>query len=209
MNGEAALNQVGVETTLGMLTVALRNRMEVDRYVADEPAIDDAPHHRRRSSSPGCPVRAPPTSSTCSTRNRRCGCCAPGRVTARCRRRRSTPQSVQRRHDASVENARLAPRATGGKIDAFHLTDVDGPQECLAILDQTFVNPGILWTMSVGGYLDYLLHTADLQEAYEYHARVLKLLQWGSRNAGGPSSGRVTCSRSMPSPRCTPTRSSW
>ena len=42
------------------------------------------------------------------------------------------------------------------------------------------MNPGLLWTMSVGGYLDYLLHTADLREAYEYHARVLKLLQWGS-----------------------------
>ena len=69
---------------------------------------------------------------------------------------------------------------TGGKIDAFHLTDVDGPQECLAILDQTFVNPGLLWTMSVFGYLEYLLHEADLQEAYEYHARVLRLLQQGA-----------------------------
>ena len=34
----------------------------------------------------------------------------------------------------------------GDAIDAMHLTDVDGPQECLAILDQTFVNPGLLWT---------------------------------------------------------------
>ena len=101
-------------------------------------------------------------------------------MNARSRRRRRT-----RSRCAGV--ARRAPsgrawrgKRPGGKIDAFHLTDVDGPQECLAILDQTFVNPGLLWTMSVGGYLDYLLHTADLQEAYEYHARVLKLLQWGS-----------------------------
>jgi hypothetical protein len=79
-----------------------------------------------------------------------------------------------------VENARLMRELTGGKIDAFHLTDVDGPQECLAILDQTFVNPGLLWTMSVPGYLDYLLHEADLREAYEFHARVLRLLQWGA-----------------------------
>ena len=43
MNGEAALTPVGVEGALGMLTVALRNRIEVDRYVADEPAIDDVP----------------------------------------------------------------------------------------------------------------------------------------------------------------------
>ncbi len=38
----------------------------------------------------------------------------------------------------------MAREVMGSKIDAFHLTDVDGPQECLAILDQTFVNPGLL-----------------------------------------------------------------
>ena len=42
MNEEAALTPPGVEGALGMLTVALRNRMEVDRYVAGVPAIDDA-----------------------------------------------------------------------------------------------------------------------------------------------------------------------
>ena len=42
MNGEAALTPAGVEGMLGMLTLALRNRIEVDRYVAGDPAIDDA-----------------------------------------------------------------------------------------------------------------------------------------------------------------------
>jgi len=34
--------------------------------------------------------------------------------------------------------------------------------------------------MSVFGYLEYLLHEADLREAYEHHARVLRLLQEGA-----------------------------
>ena len=68
----------------------------------------------------------------------------------------------------------------GDAIDAMHLTDVDGPQECLAILDQTFVNPGLLWTRSAGSYLTFLLESADLRAAYEYHQRVLRLLQWGA-----------------------------
>ena len=38
----------------------------------------------------------------------------------------------------------------------------------------------MLWTMSVFGYLQYLLHDADLRAAYEYHARVLRLLQQGA-----------------------------
>jgi hypothetical protein len=89
-------------------------------------------------------------------------------------------QSVRRRIDQSVEEARRAREVAGSTIDAFHLTDVEGPQECLAILEQTFVNPGLLWVMSVSGYLRYLLDTADLVAAYEHHARVLKLLQWGA-----------------------------
>ena len=95
------------------------------------------------------------------------------------------PESARRRIEASTETARRQHETTGGKIDAFHLTDVEGPQECLAILDQTFVNPGLLWTMSVSGYLEFLLHDADLRAAYEYHARVLKLLQWGAPGGAG------------------------
>jgi hypothetical protein len=179
MNGEAELTEAGVAMAVGMLAVALRNRMEVDRYVADEPAIDDSvidqpifltglprsgttyfqylfdldPDLRMMRTWEGERPAPPPAVNADSARQRR---------------------------EASLENARLMRELTGGKIDAFHLTDVDGPQECLAILDQTFVNPGLLWTMSGAGYLEYLLHEADLVSAYEYHARVLKLLQWGA-----------------------------
>jgi hypothetical protein len=179
MNGEAELTEAGVEMAVGMLALALRNRMEVDRYVADEPAIDGSlidqpvfltglprsgttyfqylfdldPDLRMMRTWEGERPAPPPAVNVDSARQRR---------------------------EASLENARLMRELTGGSIDAFHLTDVDGPQECLAILDQTFVNPGLLWTMSGAGYLEYLLHEADLAAAYEYHARVLKLLQWGA-----------------------------
>ena len=179
MNEDAALTPLGVESALGMLTLALRNRMEVDRCVGDEPGIDEA-----TLESPIFLTGLPRSGTTyfqyLFDQDPML------RMLRTWEGERPVPppatdaESVRRRREASAEKARLTREATGGKIDAFHLTDVDGPQECLAILDQTFVNPGLLWTMSVGGYLDYLLHTADLQEAYEYHARVLKLLQWGS-----------------------------
>ncbi len=179
MNEEAALTPLGVETALGMLTVALRNRMEVDRYVADQPGIDEAVLES--------PIFLTGLPRSGTTYFQYLFDQDPAlRMLRTWEGERPVPppatdaESVRRRRESSAERSRLAREATGGKIDAFHLTDVDGPQECLAILDQTFVNPGLLWTMSVGGYLDYLLHTADLREAYEYHARVLKLLQWGS-----------------------------
>ncbi len=42
MNDEAQLTPGGLERFSGMLTVALRNRMEVDRYVADHPGIAES-----------------------------------------------------------------------------------------------------------------------------------------------------------------------
>ena len=179
MNTEAALTPEGAGGIVGMLTVALRNRMEVDRYVADEPAIDAS------TLEPPIFLTGLPRSGTTyfqylfdqepSLRMMRTWegdrPVPPPAL---------DPESVRTCRDTTVENARRAKEVMGKDIDAFHLTDVDGPQECLAIMDQTFVNPGLLWTMSVSGYLDYLLTTADLRAAYEYHARVLKLLQWGA-----------------------------
>jgi hypothetical protein len=162
-----------------MLAVALRNRMEVDRYVADQPGVEDS-----RIEHPIFLTGLPRSGTTYfqylfdqdpdlrMMRTWEGDRPAPPSAT--------DVESARQRREASLEAARLIRVATGGSIDAYHLTDVDGPQECLAILDQTFVNPGLLWPMSGAGYLDYLLHEADLRAAYQYHARVLKLLQWGA-----------------------------
>ena len=159
--------------------------MEVDRYVADEPAIDDAP------------ITAPifltglPRSGTTYFQYLFDQDPALRMLRTWEGDRPVPPPAI----DAGVgcngvatrasRTRRLAATATGGKIDAFHLTDVDGPQECLAILDQTFVNPGLLWTMSVGGYLDYLLHTADLQRG----VRVPRPASSSSCSGDRPSAG--------------------
>jgi hypothetical protein len=179
INRDAALIPGAADHFVAMLAVALRNRMEVDRCVVDQPGIatstlappifltglprsgttyfqylfDQDPDLRMLRTWEGDRPAPPPAVH---------------------------PDSARERREASIEQARRNHEATGGKIDAFHLTDVDGPQECLAILDQTFVNPGLLWMMSVSGYFDHLLHTADLVAAYEHHATVLKLLQWGA-----------------------------
>lgn len=179
LNDEAALTDTGLQGIVGQLVPALRNRMEVDAYVAAHPEVDDEPLPAPIFLT-GLPRSGTTYFQYLFDQDPRL------RMLRTWEGERPSPppalfpESAEARHAASVENARLVRELTGGKIDAFHLTDVDGPQECLAILDQTFVNPGLLWTMSVFGYLEYLLHEADLQEAYEYHARVLRLLQQGA-----------------------------
>jgi hypothetical protein len=179
VNDEAALTDAGLAGILSQLVPALRNRIEVDAYVAEHPEVDaeriDAPIFLTGLPRSGTTYfqylfdQDPRLRMLRTWEGER-----PSPPPAR------DPESAARRRETSLENARLMREATGGKIDAFHLTDVDGPQECLAILDQTFVNPGLLWTMSVFGYLQFLLHDADLGAAYEYHARVLRLLQHGA-----------------------------
>jgi hypothetical protein len=179
VNGEAALTDDGMQGILMQLVPALRNRMEVDAYVAEHPEVDAAPLPAPIFLT-GLPRSGTTYFQYLFDQDPRLRMMRTWEGERPSPPPALDPQSAAQRHATSVENAKLMRAMTGGKIDAFHLTDVDGPQECLAILDQTFVNPGLLWTMSVFGYLEYLLHDADLREAYEYHARVLRLLQQGA-----------------------------
>jgi hypothetical protein len=179
MNDETTWTPAGLDVAMSMLAVALRNRMEVDRFAVDEPRVDESELAR--------PIFLTGLPRSGTTYFQYLFDQDPDlRMLRTWEGDRPSPPpatdagSIARRRADSTESARRAREATGGKIDAFHLTDVDGPQECLAILDQTFVNPGLLWPMSAQSYLDFLLNEADLQAAYEYHARVLRLLQWGA-----------------------------
>jgi hypothetical protein len=163
----------GLEGAVHMLAMALRNRIEVDRYAADQPGID-----RSEVIRPIVLTGLPRSGTTYFQY------LFDQEPTLRMLRtwegERPVPppatdaESVHLRREA----AKGSREAVAGTIDSFHLTDFDGPQECLAILDQTFFNPGLCWTMSAPGYLEYLLDAADLKAAYSYHSRVLKLLQW-------------------------------
>jgi hypothetical protein len=179
VNAEAALTDEGIQGILQQLVPALRNRMEVDAYVAEHPEVEESPLPAPIFLT-GLPRSGTTYFQYLFDQDPRLRMLRTWEGERPSPPPALDPESAAQRHAASVENARLMREMTGGKIDAFHLTDVDGPQECLAILDQTFVNPGMLWTMSVFGYLEYLLHEADLEEAYEYHARVLRLLQQGA-----------------------------
>ena len=133
----------------------------------------------RRSSSPGCHVRVPPTSSTCSTRTPRCGCCAPGRVNARCRRPRSTPRrcnGVARRASRTPgsragdrrEDRRVPPhrcrRAAG--VPGHPRPDVREPRAPLDHVGRRLPRLPAPHRRPAGGL--------------RLPRRVLKLLQWGS-----------------------------
>jgi Sulfotransferase family len=179
MNEDMTWTETGLQTAVWMAGQALRNRIEVDRFAADEPAIDGESIPRPIFLT-GLPRSGTTYFQYLFDQDPRLRMLRTWEGERPVPPPALDPQSAARRRDASAEAARMAREVMGSKIDSFHLTDVDGPQECLAILDQTFVNPGLLWTRSAHSYLDFLLERADLREAYEYHARVLRLLQFGA-----------------------------
>lgn len=179
INEQAQLTEQGNRSILSQLLPALRNRIEVDMYSQEHPGLGSA-----RLGQPIFLTGLPRSGTTyfqyLFDQDPRFRMLRTWEGERPVPPPALDPESAKQRQAETAERARRNREATGGKIDAFHLTDVDGPQECLAILDQTFVNPGLLWTLSVPGYLDYLLASADLREAYRYHADVLRLLQEGS-----------------------------
>lgn len=176
MHEEAALTPEGLAASVGQLAGAARNRIEVDRYLAEHPEVRDgaidAPIFMTGLPRSGTTYFQYLFDQNPALRMLRTWegdhPVPPPAV---------DPDSARERRALSEETRARIREATGGKLDGVHLSDVDGPQECLAILDQTFINPGLLWTTSMAGYLRYLREDADLRAAYEHHADVLRLLQ--------------------------------
>lgn len=89
------------------------------------------------------------------------------------------PDTIEDRiADCAAEKAQAKGDPVRAKIAQIHLSDADGPEECLKILDQTFANVGHLWTYSVPSYFARCLDTVDLRATYEHYKLVLQLLQW-------------------------------
>lgn len=62
--------------------------------------------------------------------------------------------------------------------EAVHLSDPDGPDECHALLTQSFCQAGFFNYMNVPTYFDRLIDTLDHHVAFEVHKRQLQVLQW-------------------------------
>jgi hypothetical protein len=177
LNEEGQMNATGAATITWMLASALEKRIEIMHWWESEPLIREQPVER-----PVFLVGLPRSGTTYfqylfdrepSLRMMRtwegdspCPPPAADPASAAERRARCTEQHEQRRV------------ADGGASDKFHLSDPDGPQECVAIMDQTFGNAGHYWTYRVPSYLDQVCNTLNLAECYAHHKRVLQVLQW-------------------------------
>ncbi len=180
INDEGRLHDHGVRATQAGLAGSLRKRIDISWWANEHPEITDEPIVQPLFLS-GLPRSGTtyfqylfdrdPAMRMLRTWEGDSPCPPPGFDPAGARDRlRAAADEANERAGGELHEA----------ISKIHLTDHDGPQECVAILDQTFANPGNYWTHRIPSYFDRLLDTVDLRAAYAHHKVELQLLQWRS-----------------------------
>jgi hypothetical protein len=177
LNAEARLNADGAEAVTAMLAVALSRRIQISYWWDAEPLIREQPVPQPLFLT-GLPRSGTTYFQYLFDRE-------PSRRMMRtwegdypCPPPAIDPESTQRRRMACTEEHRQRRKRDGGEHDKFHLSDPDGPQECVLIMDQTFGNAGNFWPWRVPTYFNRLFDTIDLKSCYEHHKRQLQVLQW-------------------------------
>lgn len=181
INTEARLKPEAVPAVCGQLASGLRNRIEVSDWVIRHPEIRDEKIEEPifltglpRSGTTYFQYLFDPEPSMRMLRywegDRPCP--PPGLA----------PETIEGRISDCSEKKSAAQKsnATTAKIAQIHLSDADGPEECLEIIDQTFANVGYYWPYRVPGFFAACLEGDRMLKTYEYHKLVLQLLQWKS-----------------------------
>lgn len=87
------------------------------------------------------------------------------------------PESVIRRKAEEDERRRQSRPVVEG-MDAMHLMDTNGPEECHAFMEHACAAAGFHNLFNVPSYFEYLKNSLNFTAAYRIHKRQLQLLQW-------------------------------
>jgi len=172
---EAALNDMGTSAMADQIVGYLANRLEVEQWYARHPEIED-----QEIVAPLIGVGLPRTGST-----------ALSYLLAQDPARRSLrvweaaapcppPETATELTDPRIAVAQAGIDFTNEMFPGFEgmlPTSATGPQECLLIMALDFRSLIFEGMALVPSYSSWLLE-CDMEPAYRYHRRVLKLLQW-------------------------------
>ena len=174
LEGEAALNEVGVAALEAQVTTNLVNRLRVTDWLARHPSILARPVER-----PLIVLGMPRTGTTLLSYLLDCDPANRSLLRWEALASVPPPTAATLRTDPRVDAARDGQAmldALNPQFGAIHYEAPDGPTECVAVFSQDFKS--LLWetVANVPTYGAWLAG-ADLASAYAYHERVLQLLQ--------------------------------
>jgi hypothetical protein len=175
LNTEAELNEVGTSALADEIVGCLVNRLQVEQWYAEFPEIGD-----QQIVAPLFGLGLPRTGST-----------ALSSLMAKDPARRSLrvweanepcppPETATEHTDPRIAKAQAGIDFTNEMFTGFKgmlPTAAEGPQECLVTMAFEFRSLMFEGMSYIPGYRAWLLQ-CDMEPAYRYHQRVLKLLQW-------------------------------
>jgi Sulfotransferase family len=175
LNTEAALNEIGVGAMTDQIVGYLVNRLQVEQWYGAYPEIGE-----QQVVAPLFGLGLPRTGST-----------ALSFLLAQDPARRSLrvweaskpcppPETATEHTDPRIAEAQAGIDFTNDMFTGFAgmlPTAADGPQECLLLMALEFRSLIFEGMSLVPSYTAWLLQ-CDMEPAYRYHQRVLKLLQW-------------------------------
>ena len=175
LNSEAALNEMGVGVMTDQIIGNMVNRLRIEQWYRRFPEIDE-----QRIDSPLFGLGLPRTGST-----------ALSFLLAQDPIRRSLrvweasdpcppPETATEHTDPRIAKAQAGIDFTNEMFPGFAgmlPTAADGPQECILPMAFEFRSLVFDGMSHVPTYTSWLLQ-CDMEPAYRYHQRVLKLLQW-------------------------------
>jgi sulfotransferase family protein len=175
LNGEATLNPMGVEAMTDQIVGYLVNRLKIEHTYAKFPEIGD-----QEIVAPLFGLGLPRTGST-----------ALSFLLAQDPERRSLrvweasepcppPETATEHNDPRISVAQAGIEFTNAMFTGFAEmlpSAADGPQECIVPMAFEFRSLIFEGMALIPSYRTWLLE-CDMEPAYRYHQRVLKLLQW-------------------------------
>jgi len=175
LNAEAALNEMGEAAMTEQIIGFLVNRLHIEQWYADFPEIDD-----QQIVAPLFGIGLPRTGSTALSYLLAQD---PARRTLRVWEAAEPcppPETATEHTDPRIAEAQAGVEFTNEMFTGFAEmlpSAGDGPQECLIPMAFEFRSLIFEGMSLIPSYSAWLLE-CDMEPAYRYHRRVLKLLQW-------------------------------
>ena len=175
LNDEANLNELGVAVFVDQIVANLVNRLEVEQWYARHPEIAD-----EEIVAPLFGLGMPRTGSTATSFLVACDHSRRSLRTWEAAMPCPPPELATQHTDARIATSQAIIDMTNEMFPDFVgmlPTSAVGPQECILLMAMDFRSQVFAGMALIPTYTDWLLG-CDMEPAYRYHRRVLKLLQW-------------------------------
>ncbi len=175
LNEEANLNELGEQVFTDQIVGYLSNRLEVEQWYRRHPEIEE-----QEMASPLFGLGLPRTGSTALSSLLACDDRRRSLRTWEASRPCPPPETSTAGTDPRIAEAQAGIDLTNQMFPDFVgmlPTSAVGPQECLLLMAMDFRSQVFEGMAFIPSYSAWLMN-CDMEPAYRFHRRVLKLLQW-------------------------------